>query len=276
MTLYVVSTPIGNLGDITLRAIDTLKLADIVVAEDTRHTRSLLSHLGLGGKTMRSLHDHSTDAEVQALASELLLGKTLAYVSDAGTPIVSDPGERLVEAAIAAGIEVVPVPGASAVLSALVGSGLSARSGFRFLGFLPRDGAARSEALARVIETPEIVILYESPKRTGDTLRDLAALRPEREVVIARELSKHFEEFVRGRLSDFVHDAREWMGEIVILLGHFELSERGAPSDADIVARIKALLAEGGHAKGVADRVAAWSGRARREMYELVVSLKAR
>ena len=276
MTLYVVSTPIGNLRDITLRAVDTLKLADIVVAEDTRHTRNLLSHLELGGKTVRALHDHSTDAEVQALADELLLGKTLAYVSDAGTPIVSDPGERLVAASIAAGVKIVPVPGASAVLSALVGSGLSARAGFRFLGFLPRDGAARSEALARVIETPEIVILYESPKRTGDTLRDLAGLCPEREVVVARELSKHYEEFVRGRLAEFVQDAREWMGEIVILLGPFERGEAGVPSDADVEARILALLAEGGHAKGVADRVAAWSGRPRREVYELVVSLKGR
>lgn len=276
MTLYVVSTPIGNLGDITLRAIETLKTADIIVAEDTRHSRNLLSHLGVGGKTMRALHDHSTDAEVQTLLEELLAGKKLAYVSDAGTPIVSDPGERLVTAAITAGVKVVPVPGASAVLSALVASGLNARAGFRFLGFLPRDGAARSEALARVTDTPEIVILYESPKRTGETLRALAELCPSRDVVVARELSKHYEEFVRGKLGDFVADAREWMGEVVILLGPFERGDAGVPSDAQVEARIVALLAEGGHAKGIADRVAAWSGRPRREVYEQVVALKGR
>lgn len=274
MTLYVVSTPIGNLGDITLRAIETLKTADIVVAEDTRHTRSLLGHLGIGAKSMRALHEHSTDAEVFALCDELRAGKQLAYVSDAGTPIVSDPGERLVVAAIAAGVRVVPIPGASAVLAAIVASGLSARTGFRFLGFLPRDGVARSEALARVAETPELVVLYESPKRTAQTLSDLASLHPAREAVIARELTKHYEECVRGELSSLANDKREWMGEVVIVLGPFErLTEQ--ITDAHVDARIGELLAEGMHAKGIADRVAAWSGRARRDVYERVVTLKS-
>jgi len=163
-TLYVVATPIGNLGDVTMRAVDILKSVDRIAAEDTRHTKKLLSHLGIEGKPMDAVHAHSSTRDVAKLVERLVAGESIALVSDAGTPVVSDPGDDLVRAAIAAGVRVVPIPGASALLSALVASGLAGGGGFRFVGFVARDGAARRDAIAKVCETPEPVVLYESPR----------------------------------------------------------------------------------------------------------------
>ena len=276
MTLLVVATPIGNLSDVTLRAIDSLKTCDRVAAEDTRRTRQLLSHLGITGKPVEALHAHSTERDVGRLVEKLEAGETIALVTDAGTPVVSDPGDALVKAAIARGIRVVPIPGPSAVLAALVGSGLGSGAGFRFVGFLPREGAARRDAMATVCATAEPVVLFESPERTAATLGELADATPDRAACVARELTKLHEELVRGSLRDLATPPREWRGEIAIVLGTFEPDARAEViDDAAVDARIDRELEAGGHAKSIADRIAAWSGRSRRDVYERVVRRKS-
>jgi 16S rRNA (cytidine1402-2'-O)-methyltransferase len=273
--LYVIATPIGNLGDLTLRAIDLLKSSERVAAEDTRRTRQLLSHLGIEGKPLDALHAHSSERDVVRLVARLEAGDSVALVTDAGTPAVSDPGDALVKAAIAAGIRVVPVPGASAVLAALVASGLATGVGFRFVGFLPRDGAARRDGVATVCDTPEPVVLFESPERTQATLAELADAMPDRPACVARELTKLHEEIVRGTLASLAKDRDSWRGEIAIVLGGWSRESSEQVDDAAIDERIDRELDAGAHAKTVADVVAAWSGRPRREIYERVVRRKS-
>jgi 16S rRNA (cytidine1402-2'-O)-methyltransferase len=274
--LYVVATPIGNLADLTLRAIDILKTSTRVAAEDTRRTRQLLSHLGIEGKPLDALHAHSSDRDVARLVERLEAGESVALVTDAGTPAVSDPGDALVKAAIAAGVRIVPIPGPSAVLAALVASGLATGASFRFVGFLPRDGAARRDAVATVCATPEPVVLFESPERTVATLVELADAMPDRPACIARELTKMHEEVVRGTLASLAVLRDSWRGEIAIVLGTWAIDARSEQIDeAAIDARIDRELDAGAHAKTVADVVAAWSGRPRREIYERVVRRKS-
>jgi 16S rRNA (cytidine1402-2'-O)-methyltransferase len=268
--LYLVATPIGNLADLTLRAIETLRTVKRVAAEDTRQTRKLLSHLGVVGTLIEPLHAHSTDRDVARVISAIESGASIALVTDAGTPIVSDPGDALVRAAIARGIRVVPIPGPSAVLAALVASGFGG-GGFRFFGFLPRDGAARHEAIARASATPETVVIFESPERTQATIDELASVTPERACAVARELTKMHEEVVHGTLTTLRRDA--WRGEIVIVLGPHQIEET-AIDDAALDARIDTELAAGTHAKNIAERLAAWSGRPKREVYERVIRRK--
>jgi 16S rRNA (cytidine1402-2'-O)-methyltransferase len=275
-TLYVVATPIGNLSDITLRAIETLTSCHRVAAEDTRQTKKLLSHLMIGGKPVDPLHAHSSDRDVARLVEALDAGESIALVTDAGTPVVSDPGDILVKSAITAGIRVVPIPGPSAVLAALVASGLGG-AGFRFFGFIPREGAARHEAVAKICATPEAVVLFESPERTTATLRELAEATPDRPAAVARELTKIHEEIVRGTLTSLGADRDEWRGEVVIVLGPWEPETReAAVDDAALDARIDRELAAGIHSKTIAERLAAWSGRPKRDVYERVVSRKRR
>jgi len=275
-TLYVVATPIGNLGDLTLRAIETLKSCERVAAEDTRRTRQLLSHLGIEGKPLDALHAHSSARDVAKLVERLEAGESVALVTDAGTPAVSDPGDALVKTAIAAGLRVVPIPGASAVLAALVASSLATGVGFRFLGFLPRDGAARRDGIATVCATPEPVVLFESPERTQATLAELADAMPERAACVARELTKVHEELVRGTLATVSKDRDAWRGEIAIVLGEWSPDTRAEQIDDDAIdARIDRELDAGTHGKTVADVVAAWAGRPRREIYERVVRRKS-
>jgi 16S rRNA (cytidine1402-2'-O)-methyltransferase len=275
-TLFVVATPIGNLGDVTLRAVETLRACDRVAAEDTRHTRALLAHLGITGKQLESLHAHSTERDVERVTAQLVAGKSVALVTDAGTPAVSDPGGALVTGAIAAGVRVVPIPGPSAVLAALVASGLAGDGRFRFVGFLPRDGTGRRDAIALVCETAETVILFEAPSRTHDTLADLALATPGRGACVARELTKVYEELVRGDLATLAADEREWRGEVAIVLGPYAPASRQAIDDDAVDARIDAGLASGLHAKSLSEQVAAWSGRPKRDVYARVLARKGR
>jgi 16S rRNA (cytidine1402-2'-O)-methyltransferase len=271
--LFVVATPIGNLGDITLRAIETLKSCDRIAAEDTRHTKKLLTHLGIEGKPLDALHAHSGAREIAKLVEAIERGANVALVTDAGTPIVSDPGEELVATAVRAGIRIVPLPGPSAVLAALAQSGLRSGGGFRFMGFLPRDGTARAERIGAIAETPEAVVVFEAPERVHDTLADLAAAMPERDACVARELTKVHEEAVRGSLSALAEDAREWRGEVVLVLGAWEPKARQETvNDEALDARIDEELGRGAHVKGVAERLAAWSGRKKRDVYERVLA----
>jgi 16S rRNA (cytidine1402-2'-O)-methyltransferase len=276
-TLFVVATPIGHLGDVTARAVETLRTCDRLLAEDTRRTRQLLTHLGIAGKPVERLDAHASDGDVARVVERLAGGESAALVTDAGTPGVSDPGARLVEAAIAAGVRVVPVPGASAVLAALVASGLAGDGRFRFVGFLPREGTARRDAIALVCGTPEPVVLFEAANRVQDTLRELADATPQRRACVARELTKVHEEFVRGTCAELSGEAREWLGELVLVLGpHAPESREATIDDAALDARIDEALGRGEHARTIADRLAAWSGRPRRAVYERVVTRKGR
>lgn len=217
--LYVVSTPIGHLGDLSLRALAVLDGVQRILCEDTRHTRTLLARYGIRTPT-QAAHEHNEARVAEALVAALRAGDAVAFVSDAGTPLVSDPGERLVRAVVEAGLRVVPVPGASAALAALVASGVAAHP-CTLLGFLPRKGRDRAEAIAWASRCPHSVVLYEAPTRLADTLADLAAVAgADRPVVIARELTKRFEEFRRGTLADLAayYSVTPPRGEIVIVL----------------------------------------------------------
>jgi 16S rRNA (cytidine1402-2'-O)-methyltransferase len=276
-TLFLVATPIGNLGDLTARAIDTLRECDRVVAEDTRRTRQLLSHLAIAGKPVERLDAHASEHDVARVVARLMHSERIALVTDAGPPGVSDPGEALVRAAIVAGADVVPIPGASAVLAAIVASGLAGDGRFRFVGFLPREGPPRREAIALVCETPETVVLFEAPGRVQATLAELADATPERGACVARELTKVHEEFVRSSCAGLAADEREWIGEIVIVLAAHAPADRVARvDDAALDARIDEALSRGDHARAVADRLAAWGGRPRRQVYQRVVERKKR
>jgi 16S rRNA (cytidine1402-2'-O)-methyltransferase len=199
-TLFVVATPIGNLGDMSARAIETLKQVDRIACEDTRHTAKLLNHFGITTPTV-SYHEHNERERADELVASLIGGASIALVTDAGTPLVSDPGYRLVQRATAEGVTVVPIPGASAALAALAASGL-ATDEFRFCGFLPPKAGARRARLAELADDACTLVFFESPNRIGDTLADIEAALGDRPAVVARELTKLHEEFLRGTLSE--------------------------------------------------------------------------
>ncbi len=217
--LHVVSTPIGNLGDITARAIDVLSSVTVILAEDTRHSRVLADRFGIR-TPMQSYHEHNEAAATPRLIERLAAGESMALITDAGTPLVSDPGARLVRAAIDAGVRVSPVPGASAVLAALVGAGLAADR-FTFFGFLPRKGADRTRTLEEIAALAHTAVLYEAPGRTAETLRALAAAGAgARQAAVARELTKQFEEFRRGTVDALAayYEESEPRGEVVVVI----------------------------------------------------------
>ncbi|MAE94862.1 MAG: 16S rRNA (cytidine(1402)-2'-O)-methyltransferase [Deltaproteobacteria bacterium] len=216
-TLYIVATPIGNLEDVTVRALRVLREATCILAEDTRRTRVLLARHGIPGRP-RSLHAHNEQARVASVLAALEGEGTAALVSDAGTPLVSDPGERLVAEVAAAGHTVVPIPGASAVLSALVTSGLPATP-FLFVGFLPRKAGERRQRLAALAERPETLVFYESPKRVAATLAELHELWGDRSACLARELTKLHEEVVRAPLGELARRFSEGTrGEVTLVV----------------------------------------------------------
>jgi 16S rRNA (cytidine1402-2'-O)-methyltransferase len=276
-SLYVVATPIGNLEDVTLRALRVLREADLVLAEDTRRTRVLLDRHAIAARP-RSLHAHNEAARSAQALAVLAGGGDVALVSDAGTPLVSDPGERLVAAAIAAGHAVVPVPGPSAVLAALAGSGL-APVPFAFLGFLPRRAGERAARLAAWRGRPETLVLFESPNRLGGTLRALAEALGERPACVARELTKLHEEWSRGMLGAlaerFAAGAR---GEVTIVVGGAasgaDAAEPAAPAPS-VDERIAALVADGRGAREIAAALARETGLPRRALYARATALLA-
>jgi len=216
--LYIVSTPIGNLGDFTFRAVDTLKSVQLIAAEDTRVSGRLLKHYAIS-TPMLPYHDHNKEQATPGLLRKLEGGDDLALISDAGTPLISDPGFFLVRAAVAQNIEVIPIPGASAMLAALVAAGLPSDR-FTFEGFLPRK-KGRQTRFKMLAEDPRTIILYESPHRVARTLRDIVEYMGDRQVVIAREITKKFEEFIRGTASEIREqlDTRSIKGEVVIMIG---------------------------------------------------------
>ena len=218
-TLYVVATPLGNLEDITLRAVRTLRECSLIAAEDTRHTGRLLAHFEIR-KPLLSCHGFNEARRTGEIIARLRAGETIALVSDAGTPGISDPGERVVRAVLAAGLRVEPVPGPCAAVAALSASGLPADE-FHFAGFLPVKAGARRRELERLLALPGTLVTYESPHRAAKLLGELAELAPGRPVVLARELTKRFEEWLRGTPADLAGrtQGRAWKGEHVFLIG---------------------------------------------------------
>jgi 16S rRNA (cytidine1402-2'-O)-methyltransferase len=255
-TLFVVATPIGNLEDVTLRALRVLREADLLLAEDTREVRKLLGRHGIAARPV-SLHAHNeARREAEALAA-LEAGGKVALVSDAGTPLVSDPGERLVAAAVAAGHAVEAVPGASAVLAALVVAGLPAER-FTFVGFLPRRGAERERLLARLRDARETLVFFESPRRLAATLRELAERLGDRRAAVARELTNRFAEGVRGEVT------------LVVEAGG---QREAVVAEEDLDAEIRARIAAGGRAREIAAALAPATGLPRRAVYARALAL---
>lgn len=274
-TLYVIATPLGNPQDLSPRALDALRAAEVIFAEDTRTARKLLRSHGIDRPT-HSCFDANEPARAAEAGALLAAGKTVGLIADAGTPTVSDPGYRLVRAAIETGARVVPVPGPSALLLALVGSGLPPDR-FFFAGFPPRKPGPRRALLETLRPLAATLIFYESPHRVGATLADLAEqLGPDRPACLARELTKTHEEFVRGTLATlaarYAHDRP--LGEVTLVVGGAP-EQAIAASDGDLQARARALLAAGSTARDVAQQLATETQRSRREIYALVVAAAA-
>ncbi|HEX4405109.1 MAG TPA: 16S rRNA (cytidine(1402)-2'-O)-methyltransferase [Polyangia bacterium] len=278
-TLTVVATPLGNPDDLSPRAARALREATLIVAEDTRSARHLLASLGatssLGGeRTILSCYDANEAARADEVSARLRAGADIVLVSEAGTPLVSDPGYRIVTAAIAAGARVVPVPGPSAVLAALVGSGLPPDR-FLFHGFPPRKSGARRRLFETLRVLPATLVFYESPLRTGATLADLAAvLGAERRACVARELTKEHEELVRDTLGALAarYAERRPLGEVTLVVEGMPADAASEDWDDEAIAeKAIELLAKGLSARDAAHELAALSGRARREVYPLVL-----
>lgn len=271
--LYVTATPIGNLGDVTLRALEVLAAADIIACEDTRITSRLTQRYGIATPLL-AYHEHNAARQRPRLLAALEEGKAVALVSDAGTPLVSDPGYRLVTEAIAAGHNIVPIPGASAMLAGLVGAGLPSDA-FLFAGFPPAKASARRKRLGELAAIPATLIFYEAPQRVSDCLADMAAaFGAERQAVVARELTKKFETFRRGTLGGLAQQfAAEPApkGEVTILVAP---PEETAPSEDAVDDALRQRLKEMSPAKAAAE-VAAATGVAKSEIYRRAMALKA-
>jgi len=274
-TLYVVATPIGNLGDLSPRAREALGAASRVLAEDTRRTRALLSYAGIAGKALIRVDAHAAPERLARLVDGFEQDESIALVTDAGAPGVSDPGAGLVRAAAERGVRVVPIPGPSAVTAAIAASGL-VEGPFSFLAFLPRQGKKRRLALERAAMSAEPLVLFEAPQRIAQTLADLAELTPARPAALCRELTKLHEEILRGTLTELSALEREWRGEITLVLGAQVIAE-SASSTADpteIDAEISGRLAKGAHPKDIASELAARLGIPRREAYARVLVVR--
>lgn len=270
-TLFVVATPIGNLGDLTERARTTLCNVDLVLAEDTRRTGRLLAHVE-SGVPQRSLHEHNERERTTEVLERLAAGERIALVSDAGTPAVSDPGYRLLAACAAAGVRIEPVPGASAVLAALVAAGLPTDR-VAFDGFLPRKGTARSLRLHELAEERRTVVLFVTPHRAAADLRDLAGIcGADRPAALCRELTKRHEEIIRGGLEDLAVAAEQGLrGELTLVMAGAPDAGRENLTSDELVGRVRALIATGTAKKVAIAEVAAATSTPRRDVYQAVV-----
>ncbi|MEJ8309497.1 16S rRNA (cytidine(1402)-2'-O)-methyltransferase [Agrobacterium larrymoorei] len=272
-SLYLVATPIGNLGDITLRALETLSSADVLACEDTRVTRILLERYGIRNRPY-AYHEHNAQEVGPKLIAALEAGKSVALVSDAGTPLVSDPGYRLGQLALEAGFRVVPIPGASAPLAALVGSGMPSDA-FLFAGFLPVKDRGKRDRFAELSKIPATLIFFESPHRIGASVRVAAeVLGRERRAVVCRELTKTFEEFRRGtlgELADYYDEDRTVKGEIVLLVEPPSYDD--IPDIEDVEKLLKDLVSTMPAAKAAAE-AAKLTGLPRKELYQRLLDMK--
>jgi 16S rRNA (cytidine1402-2'-O)-methyltransferase len=275
MPLFVVCTPIGNLEDLSQRAVRVLREAEVIAAEDTRAAQHLLAHSGAGGARLVSFFEGNEARRTEELVRDLLDGKRVALISEAGTPGVSDPGERLVAAAVAAGVRVEVIPGPSAAITALVGSGLPAGR-FLFVGFPPRDAGPRRELFGSLRGERGTLIFYESPQRLGAALADLAgALGEGRRACVARELTKIHEEYVHDTLGGLAARYAEEppRGECTVVVAGASEEEAAAASSMDVEAAVRTFLAQGVSAKEIAARLALVTGKPKRQIYQLALAL---
>jgi 16S rRNA (cytidine1402-2'-O)-methyltransferase len=271
--LFVVSTPIGNMADITRRAIDVLGVVDVIACEDTRRTGRLLSMLGIAAPKLRRLDAHTEASRTGELIERLLSGQRVAVVSDAGTPGVSDPGSRLVAACVDAGIRVVPIPGPSAALAAVVASGLPTDQ-FAVLGFLPRKGQARAAALHAIATRSMTSVVYESPNRTASTLADLSAVcGADRLACVARELTKLHEEIVRSSLGELARQmSGDLKGEVVIVVA--PAPPQPDATDEELLATLIVAAQSGSSRRSAVESVVVTSGSAKRRVYDLALTVE--
>lgn len=269
--LYLVATPIGNMGDITYRAVEVLGVADVVACEDTRVTGKLMTRLGLD-RPMMPYHEHNAERARPELIERLKQGQIVALVSDAGTPLISDPGYRLVKACVAEGLTVTALPGASAVITALQLSGLP-NDRFLFAGFLPTKAAARRKALREVAKVPATIMFYESPNRLGESLADMAAILGAREAAVARELTKLHEEVARGDLFALANRYADNppKGEVVVVVA--PPSDSLPPDEEELDQRLRAAVDAGASIKDAAALIAAETGFPRRDIYARALRL---
>jgi 16S rRNA (cytidine1402-2'-O)-methyltransferase len=271
-TLYIVATPIGNLEDITFRAVRTLKEVDLIAAEDTRHSRKLLSHFGIATR-MTPYHDHNEQLKTDYLLGLLQEGQNIALITDAGTPCIADPGYRIVQAAAAAGIRAVPIPGVSALATAVSASGLPSDR-FAFEGFLPAKQGRRLAKLAEFKNEPRLIIFYETPHRLAATLADMSDTMGARPAVVARELTKIHEEFRSGTLQELAvfYSSAQVKGEIVIMVAP---PAESLQPQADPVPLLRRLLDSGSISlKDAVRQAALQTGISRSELYETALKLK--
>ncbi|HEX7408599.1 MAG TPA: 16S rRNA (cytidine(1402)-2'-O)-methyltransferase [Candidatus Binatia bacterium] len=275
-TLYVVATPLGNLEDITMRALRVLREVNLIAAEDTRHSRKLLMHYGIS-TPLTSYHDWSERQKAPRLVEELRRGKSIALISDAGTPGIADPGYHLVQAAIAAGLRIEAVPGASAVAAALSVAGLPTDR-FAFEGFVPARQSARRKFFTALAHEPRTVVVYEAARRLPACLRDLHDVLGPRQIVVARELTKMFEEILRGTAGDLLAQLnrrlgeRTLQGEVTLLIAGGEAAAAPVPAE-DLATAIARLRGEGMSLKDVARVLARERGVSRREVYQAGIDL---
>lgn len=272
-TLYIVGTPIGNLEDMTFRAIDTLRQVDLIAAEDTRHTGKLLQHFQITTPQI-SYHDHNRRSRLPELLQRLQQKRSIALVTDAGMPGISDPGSELVQACVEAGIPVVPIPGASAVTTALSAAGLSIER-FVFEGFLPTKGQDRQERLEHLRTEPRTIVVYEAPHRLRQTLHDLiAVMGTERSIVLARELTKLHEQFWRGTLAEAVayHQTREPQGEFTLVLAGYQAAQPQL-SESALLAELQQLIQQGVSRSQASRQLAQQTSLSRRQIYQLALTI---
>jgi 16S rRNA (cytidine1402-2'-O)-methyltransferase len=268
-TLYIVATPIGHLEDITLRAIRTLKDVDVIAAEDTRHTQTLLRHFSID-TPLTSYHEHNERAKTCQLVARLERGESIALVSDAGTPAISDPGYRLVVEATRLGIRVVPIPGPSALIAALSAGGLPT-DGFNFRGFLPARKRERRSKLQEFRDDRYSIVVYEAPHRLKESLDDIREIFGDRRMVLARELTKLHEELLRGRISEVIAEVsqREIRGEVTLIIEGS--SNVNPPSEEALRDEIAKLVGEGMRVKEIAEIIGEKYGYSKREIYGLAL-----
>ncbi|WIG97125.1 16S rRNA (cytidine(1402)-2'-O)-methyltransferase [Myxococcus sp. SDU36] len=272
-TLYLVATPIGNLGDVTSRALETLRAVRFIACEDTRHSRVLLDHFGIGGKDLVSLPAFAEGQRAGRILDRIGEGEDCALVTDAGSPAISDPGEKLVAEALERGLTVVPVPGPTALVAALSASGLPTGR-FHFLGFVPRKGAERRAMLEEVAQLSATLVLYESPRRLSETLPDLLDAWGDRRACVARELTKLHEEFARGTLSELAarYAVEAPRGEVVVLVEGRTGETRW--SEEELRRALEEGLSRGEKLKALSTELARRAGWAGQDVYRLGLSLK--
>ncbi len=267
--LYLVATPIGNLEDITLRAIRILKEVDYIAAEDTRHTLKLLNHLEIT-KPLISYHRHNEEIKTEELLQKLKMGKNIALVSDAGTPVISDPGEQVVKEALEEGIEVIPIPGACAFINALIASGLDTKE-FAFYGFLSIHKKLKKEKLEQIKKENKTVILYEAPHKLQTTLKNIQEILGDRYIVIARELTKIHEEFIRGTVSEILENYPEPKGEHIILIEKSAKKEEESKNEETIEERYAYYEKQGLTKNEIIKKIAKERGVPKNEIYQYIL-----